>query len=143
MSWAGGPWVADTSAWARAQDHEIAPRWIATARAGELVACPIITLELLHDARNRDEVEAVASALAALRQAPVTRSVTDAAIGAVRALADAGADGGHRVPTADALIAAAAAERGFGVLHYDGDFDRLAEVLSFTSQWIAPAGSVD
>ncbi len=143
MIWAGGPWVADTSAWARAQDPEIAPRWIATARAGELVACPIITLELLHDARNRDEVEHVATALSALRQAPVTRSVTDAAIGAVRHLADAGADGRHRVPTADALIAAAAAERGFGVLHYDRDYDRLAEVLSFTSQWIAPAGSVD
>lgn len=37
----------------------------------------------------------------------------------------------------------AAAERGFGVLHYDHGFDRLAEVLSFTSQWIAPPGSVD
>ncbi len=143
MSWAGGPWVADTSAWARAQEPEIAQQWIATARAGELVACPIITLELLYDARNRDEVERVAAALAALRQAPVTRSVTDAAIGAVRDLADAGADGNHRVPTADALVAAAAAERGFGVLHYDHDFDRLAEVLSFASQWIAPAGSVD
>ena len=143
MSWAGGPWVADTSAWARAREPEIAQRWIATARAGELVACPIVTLELLYGARNRDEAENVATALAALRQAPVTRSVTDAAIRAVRDLASAGADGNHRVPTADALIAAAAAQRGFGVLHYDHDFDRLAEVFSFTSQWIAPAGSVD
>jgi predicted nucleic acid-binding protein len=143
MSWAGGPWVVDTSAWARAQEPAIAQRWITAARAGELVACPIITLELLHDARNRDEVEGVSAALSALRQAPVTRTVTDAAIGAVRALAAAGADGNHRVPTADALVAAAAAERGFGVLHYDHDFDRLAQVLSFTSQWIAPAGSVD
>jgi predicted nucleic acid-binding protein len=142
MSWAGGPWVADTSAWARARAPGIAQRWIAAARAGELVACPIITLELLHDARNREEVDRVSAALAALRQAPVTRSVADAAIGAVRDLAHAGPDGNHRVPTADALVAAAAAERGFGVLHYDRDFDRLAQVLSFTSQWIAPAGSV-
>lgn len=142
MSWAGRPWVADTSAWARAQEPDVAKRWIAAAHAGEIVACPIITLELLHDARNRDEVESVSAALAALRQAPVTRSVTDAAISAVRDLANAGADGSHRVPTADALVAAAAAERGFGVLHYDHDFDRLAEVLSFTSQWIAPAGSL-
>lgn len=139
MSWGGGPWVADTSAWARAQHPEIAPRWIAAARAGDLVACTVITLELLRDARNRDEVEAVAMALAALRQAPVGRSVTDAAIAAVRVLAGGGADGSHRVPTADALIAAAAAERGFGV----HDFDRLAEVLAFTSQWVAPPGSVD
>ena len=143
MSWTGGPWVADTSAWGRAHEPEIAKRWIAAARDGELVACPIITLELLHDARNREEVDDVAAAFAGLRQAPVTQSVTDAAIGAVRELANSGADANHRVPTADALVAAAAAERGFGVLHYDHDFDRLAEVLSFTSQWIAPAGSVD
>ena len=45
-----------------------------------------------------------------------------------------------RVP--DALIAAAAAERGFAVLHYDHHFDKLATVLGFTSQWIAPPGSM-
>jgi hypothetical protein len=42
----------------------------------------------------------------------------------------------------DALVAAAAAERGFGVLHYDQHFDRLASVLGFASQWVAPAGSM-
>ncbi|MGH2878195.1 MAG: hypothetical protein ACRDK4_01115 [Solirubrobacteraceae bacterium] len=57
-------------------------------------------------------------------------------------LAANGADGAHRVRVPDALIAAAAAERGFGVLHYDTHFDRLATVLSLTSQWVAPAGSI-
>jgi predicted nucleic acid-binding protein len=47
------------------------------------------------------------------------------------------------VPAPDALIAAAAAECGFGVLHYDSHFDRLADVLGFASQWVAPAGSLD
>ncbi len=42
----------------------------------------------------------------------------------------------------DALVAAAAAERGFGVLHYDQHFDRLATVLGFTSRWVATAGSI-
>jgi predicted nucleic acid-binding protein len=37
-----------------------------------------------------------------------------------------------RVP--DALVAAAAADRGFGVLHYDHHFDGLATVLGFASQ---------
>lgn len=138
----GGPWVADTSAWARASEPAVAAVWTRLARAGDLVACPVVTLELLHDARDQETVERVAGALAALRQAPVTRSVTDAAIDAVRGLAARGADGAHRVPTADALIAAAAADRGFGVLHYDHDFDRLADALSFESRWIAPAGSL-
>lgn len=142
LSWTGGPWVADTSAWGRAEEPQIARRWIAAARARELVGCPVVTLELLHAARDHEAVETVAAALMGLRQAPVTLSVTDAAISAVRELAGAGTAGSHRVPVADALIAAAAAERGFGVLHYDHDFDRLAEVLSFTSQWIAAPGSV-
>ena len=38
-----------------------------------------------------------------------------------------------------------AAAHGLGVLHYDGDFDRLAEhsSLGFASTWIAPPGSLD
>ncbi len=141
LSWSGGPWVADTSAWARASHPEASSNWKAAASAGDLVGCPVVTLELLYDAPDRDRVEAVAAALAGLRQAPITRSVTDAAIGAVRALADRGSAGSHRVRVPDALIAAAAAERGFGVLHYDRHFDRLASVLNFTSQWVAAEGS--
>ena len=142
MSWSGGPWVADTSAWARASHPEVSASWKSAAAAGELVGCPIVTLELLYDAPDQRRVEAVASALAGLHQAPVTRSVTDAAIGAVRGLAAHGSAGAHRVRVPDALVAAAAAERGFGVLHYDQHFDRLATVLGFRSQWVAPAGSI-
>jgi predicted nucleic acid-binding protein len=44
------------------------------------------------------------------------------------------ADGYHRVPFTDALIAAAAAEHGgVAVLHRDAHFDKLAEILAFHS----------
>jgi predicted nucleic acid-binding protein len=142
LNWAGGPWVVDTSAWARASDPAVAPSWKDAASVGDLIGCPVVTLELLYDAPNRQRVEAVASALAGLRQAPITRAVTDAAISAIRELAARGSAGAHRVRVPDALVAAAAAERGFGVLHYDEHFDRLASVLRFTSQWVAPAGSI-
>jgi predicted nucleic acid-binding protein len=140
--WGTGPWIADTSAWGRAAHPAIAENWKAAARAGELIGCPIVTLELLYGAPDRERIEAVASALAGLRQAPITRIVTDAAVSAVRELATRGAAGGHRVRVPDALIAAAAAERGFSVLHYDHHFDRLATVLGFRSQWIAASGSI-
>lgn len=143
MSWPQGPWVADTSAWARAGADEVAPRWREMVKAGELVACAPVTMEMIFDAPDRDAVERVAVAMAGLRQAPVSRSVTDAATWAMRELAQRGAAGAHRVRVPDALIAAAAAERGFGVLHYDHHFDTLATVLAFTSQWVAPAGSID
>lgn len=142
LSWRGGPWVADTSAWARASAPQVAPAWSRAARAADLVACPIVTLELLFEARDGLQVERVAAALGAMTQAPVTRAVTDAAIRAVCDLATRGSAGSHRVRVPDALIAAAAAERGFGVLHYDRHFDKLATVLGFASQWIAPPGSL-
>ncbi len=143
MSWPKGPWVADTSAWARAGVKEVAPQWREVVNAGELVACPPVTMEMIYDAPDRDAVERVAVAMAAFRQASISRSVTDAATWAMRELAQRGAAGAHRVRVPDALIAAAAAERGFGVLHYDRHFDTLATVLAFTSQWVAPAGSID
>ena len=143
MSWPQGPWLADTSAWARAGADEVAPRWREMVKAGELVACAPVTMEMIFDAPDRDAVERVAVAMAGLRQAQVSRSVTDAATWAMRELAQRGAAGAHRVRVPDALIAAAAAERGFGVLHYDHHFDTLATVLAFTSQWVAPAGSID
>jgi predicted nucleic acid-binding protein len=135
--------VADTSAWARAAARAVAPRWKRAAAAGQLIGCPVVTLELLYDAADREQVERVAEALAGLRQAPLDRTVTAAAIGAVRELAAAGSSGSHRVRVPDALVAAAAAERGFGVLHFDRHFDRLATVLEFRSQWVAAAGSID
>lgn len=142
MSWPKGPWVADTSAWARARDEKVVPHWRAMARAGDLVACAPVTMEMIFDAPDREVVERVASAMAGFRQAPVTRSVTDAAIWSMRELAQRGAAGAHRVRVPDALIAAAAAECGFGVLHYDKHFDTLATVLAFSSQWVAPPGSI-
>jgi predicted nucleic acid-binding protein len=68
--------------------------------------------------------------------------VTDAAIWALHELAARGSAGAHRVRVPDALIAAAAPERGFGVLHYDQHFDRLATVLTFQSQWVTAEGAV-
>jgi predicted nucleic acid-binding protein len=121
----------------------VAAQWKRAAADGELIGCPVVTLELLYDASGREQVERVADALAGLRQAPLDRTVTAAAIGAVRELAAAGSPGSHRVRVPDALVAAAAAQRGFGVLHYDHHFDRLATVLEFRSQWVAAAGSID
>jgi hypothetical protein len=142
LSWRDGPWVADTSAWARASHPTVAPQWEAAANVGELITCPIITLELLYDAPDRKSVQAVVDAIAGMRDAPINRSVTNAAIHAIQDLAAEGSAGAHRVRVPDALIAAAAAERGFAVLHYDHHFDKLATVLGFTSQWIAEPGSM-
>jgi predicted nucleic acid-binding protein len=124
----GIPLVVDTSAWIRQREPDVVGRWIATVEAGLVAVCPVAALEILTSARDQVGFDALERTLAALPQAPVTATVCAAALGAARELR-----GSRRLPAADYLIAAAAAERGFGVLHLDGHYDTLASVLSFAS----------
>ncbi len=124
----GIPLVVDTSAWVRQRDPDVVGRWKATIAAGLIAVCPVAALEILTGARDEEAFDALDRALAALPQAPVTPSVCAAALGASRELR-----GSRRLPAADYLIAAAAAERGFGVLHLDGHYHTLAPVLGFAS----------
>jgi predicted nucleic acid-binding protein len=134
----GGPLVFDTSAWNRRTDPRVLPRWEATRDAGLLAVCPVVALELLAAARNEEAFRLLDRALRGLLQAPVTRAVGDRALTASRELA-----GQRRLPAADYLIAAAAAERGFAVLHYDRHFDLLGRVLGIDAVPIAPLGQLD
>ena len=124
----GIPLVIDTSAWVRQREPDVVGRWKATLDAGLVAVCPVAALEILASARDEAGFDALERALAALPQAPVTATVCAAALGASRELR-----GSRRLPAADYLIAAAAAERGFGVLHLDGHYDALASVLGFAS----------
>ncbi len=42
-----------------------------------------------------------------------------------------------------ALVAACAETAELTVLHYDADYERIAEVTSQPVQWVVPRGSVD
>lgn len=131
--------VVDTSAWARQHHPKVAARFRAAAQADLLVGCPVVALELLTTARGATEHDLLAKWLGSLRQAPITQGVCNAALRASSELASANHP---RVPATDYLIAAAAAERGFGVLHYDRHYDTLAGVLGFESVWIAQPGTI-
>ncbi len=134
----GTPLVFDTSAWNRRTDPSVRRRWELTRDAGLLAVCPVVALELLAAARNEEAFRGLDQALRGLLQAPVTRGACDRALGASRELA-----GERRLPAADYLIAGAAAERGFAVLHYDRHFDLLCRVLGIDSVPIAPRGELD
>lgn len=140
MAWGDLPLLADTSAWARVR-HRPAD-WEQAVSERRVATCGIVELELLYSARSRADVRALRDELSVLRHLTITQTVVDAAVNSVAALADRGADGNHRVSPSDALIAACAAEHACAVLHYDRHYDRLAEVLGFTSIWLAPAGSL-
>lgn len=122
------PLVIDASAWHRQRDTAVLKEWEAAIEHEQLVSCPAAALEILYSARDEREFELVDRTLSSLLQAPLTASACRAALGAARELG-----GSRRLPATDYLIAAAAAERGFGVLHADAHFDLLATVLPFES----------
>jgi predicted nucleic acid-binding protein len=140
--------LLDNSAWARAVDGRLADlprkRFDAALTAGELWTCPPALLEILYSARDEKGFQLTAGRLGALLHAPLT---ADAAARAVTAQAELAAAPGvsHRVKPVDLLIAAVAASASLGVLHYDRDYDVIAEhtSLGFPSVWVAPRGSID
>ena len=98
-------------------------------------------LEILYSARNGEEFDVLAGQLAAVRPAPLTAAVIRAAEDAMRRLAHRSA-GAQRIPIINYLLAAAAQEMGAAVIHYDHDYDTLADVMEFEAVWLAPAGSL-
>lgn len=136
----GRPYVVDTSAWVRGARRAAAGAWSRAMLAGQLWMTPVVKLELLYSTRDQHEFADLEARLDDMREAPLGRSVARVAVAALRELAAIGPLH-HRVPITDALIAAAAAERGVGVLHYDEHFDRLASVLGFESRWIVERGA--
>lgn len=98
-------------------------------------------LEVGFSARSGDEHASVTRRLALLRRVEITPVIERLALDAQGELARIGH---HRLPPADVLIAACAHAASAGVLHYDRDYDILAErtKLDFASEWLAPAGSL-
>ena len=70
----------------------------------------------------------------------IDQSVLDRAVAVQDALAERSQQRGAKI--ADLLIAAAAEAAGLVVLHYDHDFDLIAEITGQPTDWILPAGTV-
>jgi predicted nucleic acid-binding protein len=148
LSGYGRALLIDHSVWARASDGRLAgsarETFDAALDAGELWTCPPALLEMRYSARDGKAFALTAKRLDALRHAPLT---TEAAKRALTAQAELAATPSisHRVKPVDLLIAAVAATAKIGVLHYDRDYDTIAEhtSLSFASVWVAPRGGID
>ncbi len=140
-AWGELPLIADTSAWSRAHHVAVRATWVQALLAGRLRVSPAARLEILLSARSGADFDVLAERLSAVRTAPLTASTARAAQDAMRTLAHRSA-GAQRIPVVDYLIAAAAQETGAAVLHYDRDYDTLAEIMGFESVWLAPPGSL-
>jgi len=106
---------------------------------GSIASCAIVDLEVLYCARSLADYEAVLMERRSLDSAPITPAVMATAIDLQHALARRGR---HRVPIPDLVISAAAKHAGLVLLHYDADFERIADAGGPHHEWVAPKGSV-
>lgn len=108
--------------------------------AGAIATCGIIDLELLYSAAGPSVYAELAVTLRALPRIPVTEAVVDRALEVQGLLAERSQ---HRaIPLPDLLISACAEAADLIVLHYDADFDRVAEVTGQPVRWVLPRGSI-
>ncbi len=108
----------------------------------QLGICDQVRLEILWSARSAEDCEALAEELWALRHIVTDASTFQRALEVQRRLAHAGGLHHRSVKIADLVIATAAEAAGATVLHYDADYDRIAEITGQPVQWIAPRGSL-
>jgi predicted nucleic acid-binding protein len=140
-TWGELPLVVDTSAWARAHHPRVRKLWKEALLGRRLRISPLVRFEILLSARGGESFDTLAERLSALHAAPLSASVIAGAEHAMRTLSHRSA-GAQRLPIVDYLVAASAQELGAAVIHYDHDYDTLAELMGFESVWIAPAGTL-
>jgi predicted nucleic acid-binding protein len=140
-SWGELPLLVDTSAWARADHPTTRDSWLAALLGNRLRLSPLVRVEILLSTRGGSEFDQLAEHFDAIRPAPLSASIIRVAESTMRTLAHR-SSGAQRLPIVDYLVAAAAQELGAAVIHYDRDYDTLAEVLEFESIWLAPAGTL-
>ena len=132
-------YLADKSALARITDAAVDDRLAPLILEGQIATCPIVDLEVLYSARSFDHYEEVRSERMALTSFPMTEQIAVRALEVQRLLAR---HGHHRVSLPDLLIAATAEANDVAVIHYDADYDRIAEVTGQRTEWVVPRGSI-
>jgi predicted nucleic acid-binding protein len=136
----GEPFLIDKSAWVQQAYSDIARRRIEFLRASErLCVCTVTVAELLYSSRNAAEMQADADDLSLLGRLYVDRAAEEQVIEILGLLA---VRGQHRAPSiADLFVAAVARIHNATVLHYDKDFELIADVTGQRHEWVIPRGT--
>ena len=137
--------LLDNSAWARLGDPALSDERVSeiadALEAGRIATCLPFLLEAGYSARTARDHNELLAELLALPHFHIDEEVERRAVDAQRQLARIGHP---RLPPVDLIVAAIADRHGLGVLHYDRDYDLVAEKtdLNIESAWLAPAGSL-
>lgn len=117
--------------------REVVESLAAQARLGRPL---VVDLERCYTARNAREWDALRAALDAFPPLDVESRHVRRALQVQRLLAQR-SQRGRAIP--DLLVAAVAEAAELTVLHYDADFDLIADVTGQPVEWVVPRGTVD
>jgi predicted nucleic acid-binding protein len=138
-----GPALFDTGVWTWARDRrfpQLASWFNNQVAAGNVLVCDLVILELTRLTPNETRAREVGDRVAAFRSVPMPASLWSRARRVQALLAG---NGDHRrVPPADLLIACAAETAGVKLVHYDRDYERIAQVGALEHRWLVPDGTL-
>lgn len=134
-------YLVDKSVWARLTHEPVRAALMPHIDRGLVGTCPIIDLEILYSARNGPEHGHFRAQRAAFDYFPMTDEIAQRAVEVQGLLADRAQHRSVSIP--DLLVAATAERYALTVLHYDGDYDRIAKITGQAAEWIVPRGSAD
>lgn len=131
--------LIDKSAWEQRRHSAAARERIdQLAVAGRAATCLPVALEQLYSARSTEDFTQRRDALDLLVWLPITDGVESKALDLMRRLAGKEQ---HRMPLPDVIIAATALVHAATIMHYDEDFERIAELTGQPHEWIVPRGA--
>ena len=134
-------YLADTSVFARLAKPGVAAAFAPLASARRVGLCAPVAFELGFSARNHEDYVAVRERLTSFPDIVVTGADHRRGLEVQESLS---ASGRHRaLSLVDALVAAVAEAHGLTVLHYDADFELVAQVTDQEHRWIVPRGTAD
>lgn len=134
-------WLADTSALSRLSQPVVAEVVGPRIEAGTVGMCGMVALELLYSARSDAEYARTRDNLrVGFEWLPIGDEEWERAIEVQAALSTRGRL--REVKPPDLLIAATAERHQVTVVHYDSDYDAIAEITDQPTQWVVPRGSV-
>lgn len=138
---AGAVYLADTSVYVLRGFHApVRARFEELLTAGRLAVCQVTALEYLNNAPDPKGYAVLWDALHGQRWIDVTTGAMDRALEVHRQMAAKSQHRHFRLP--DLMIAATAELNGATVLHYDADYDRIAEITGQPVEWVAEKGSL-
>lgn len=137
--------LADTTAWSwsrRRAYPELRGAFDAALIEGELATCDMVRLELLHSARTPTEFTEIRKELGALPDCLIGEAQWRRALWVYEQLSARGGAFQRAVKHPDLLIAAAAEAADVTLLHYDDDYDLIADITGQPMRRLAPKGSL-